>query len=252
MAAVAVTLGGITFGSDTPDLNSAVWSVEEIEGWDSPDLREELLDLPGQDRQAIGPLYYKARALVLRGACRTPTDASFWASRTRLQTATLLTTAAGTLTVAETTTKKLEVYRAGRLRMRPYKNLRGFVFEVPLTAPDPRILANSPTSITPGGTATNNGNFKASPTLTVTGSAAGPVVIAKTTGTTGSVSITTSVPGGQQLVVDFKARSVLLNGVNRYDLITSTPTWFEIEPGANTITYSGGGTPSLSWSDSWI
>ena len=252
MAAVAVTLGGITFGSDTPDLNSAVWTFQEIEGWDSPELREELLDLPGLDRQAIGPLNYKARAVVLRGKCLTPTDSSHWASRTRLATATLLTTSAGTLTVAETTTKKLSVYRGGRLRMRSWPNLRGFTFEVPLIGPDPRILAHSPTSITPGGTATNNGNFNASPTLTVTGAAAGPVVIAKTTGTTGSVSVTTSVPGGQQLVIDFRARSVLLNGVNRYDLITSTPTWFEIEPGANTITYSGGGTPSLSWNDSWI
>lgn len=253
MAAVIVTLGGITFGSDTPDLNSAVWSVQEIDGWDSPDLRMELLDLPGQDRQALGPIHHKGRAISLRGKCATPTDASFWASRARLAAATLLTTAVGSLAVAETATRKIDVHRSGRLLMRPWRNIRGFDFEVPLLAPDPRILANAPTTLAgAAGTATNNGNFKASPTLTITGSAAGPIVVAKTTGTTGSVSITTSVPAAQLLVVDFRARSVLLNGVNRYDLVTTTPTWFEIEPGANTITYSGGGTASLAWSDSWI
>lgn len=252
MAAVVVTLGAITLGNSTADANGATWHVKEIEGWDSPELRMALLDLPGHDRQAIGPIFYNGRAVSLRGVCETPTDAAFWASRTKLETESHLTAAAGLLTVAETTTKKLTVYRAGRVLMRPLDALRGFEFDIPLIAPDPRKIASSPTTLAGAGTATNNGNFKASPTLTVTGAAAGPIVIAKTTGTTGSVSITTSVPGGQQLVVDFKARSVLLNGVNRYDLITTTPTWFEIEPGANTITYSGGGTPSLAWSDSWL
>lgn len=253
MAAVVVTLGAVTFGNGTPDANGATWHIEEIDGWDAPDLRSTLHDLPGHDRQGLGPLLHRGRAIALRGICQTPTDAAFWASRLKLGGATLLTSAGGVLTVAETTTKKITVYRAGRVLMRPLGGLKGFEFEVPLIAPDPRILANSGSSIVAAGTATNNGNFRASWVLTVTGSAAGPVVLTRTApGATRTVSITTSVPAAQQLVVDSKARSVILNGVNRYDLVTATPEWFDLEPGANTIGYSGGGTFSLAWNDSWM
>jgi hypothetical protein len=251
VAAVVVTLGAVTLGDGAVDANGATWNLSELDGWDSPELRATVLALAGEDRAANGPILYNARALSLKGNCVTPTDAGFWASRTKLSTATLLTTTDGTLTVAETATKKIAVRRAGRVLMRPMGGLFGFEFEVPLIAADPRILANTATTIAGAGTATNTGNFKASPVLTVTGAAAGPIVIANTTAGK-TVTITTSVPGGQALVVDFRARTILLNGVNRYDLVAATPQWFDIAPGANTITYSGGGTPVLSWFDSWI
>lgn len=253
MAAVVVTLGTVTIDGSTVDANGATWHLSEIDGWDSPDLRSTLLDLPGHDREALGPLLHRGRALSLRGKCQTPTDAAFWASRTKLAGATLLTGSTGTLTVAETTTKKITVSRAGRVLMKPLGGLRGFEFEIPLIAPDPRILANTGSSITAPGTATNNGNFKAAWVLTVTGSAAGPIVLTRTApGATKTISVTTSVPAAQLLVIDSRARSVVLNGVNRYDLVTGTPEWFDLEPGANTIGYSGGGTFSLAWNDSWM
>lgn len=249
--ALVVTLGALTINDDIADANSAKWYLEAIEGWDSPDLRMALQDLPGHDRQALGPVFYNARALSLIGTCDTPTEASFWASKAKLMGATNLTNTPGLLTVTETTTKKIAVYRAGRVRLKPLFNLMSFDFEVPLIAPDPRILANTASTLAGSGTATNNGNFKAAVTLTVTGSAAGPIVA--TNSTTGrTVTVTTSVPSGQQLVIDFRARTILLNGVNRYDLVSGTPQWWNVEPGANNISYSGGGTPSFSWNDSWI
>lgn len=251
MSSVVVTLGTLTIGNDVADANGATWYLSAIEGWDSPELRMTLNGLPGEDRQTIGPVLYNARAISLIGDCRTPTEASAWLSKAKLMSATELTRAAGTLTLTETTTKRISVYRAGRVLWKPWHSLLGFDYEIPLIAPDPRILENTSTSITPGGTATNAGNFKASPTLTVVGAAAGPIVIANTTvGKT--ITISTSIPGGQSLVVDFRARSVLLNGVNRYDLVAATPQWFDIAPGNNTITYSGGGTPTLTWNSSWI
>lgn len=253
MAAVVVTLGTVTLDGTTVDANGATWHLSEIDGWDSPDLRATILDLPGHDREALGPLLHRGRALSLRGTCQTPTDAAFWASRTKLAGATLLTSVSGTLTVAETTTKKIAVNRAGRVLMKPLGGLRGFEFEVPLIAPDPRILANTGSSITAAGTATNNGNFRAAWVLTVTGAAAGPIVLTRTApGATKTISVSTAVPAAQTLVIDSRARSVILNGVNRYDLVTATPEWFDIEPGANTIGYSGGGTFSLNWRDSWM
>ena len=249
--AFVITLGALTIGDDPADANGAFWDVVALEGWDSPELRSELLALPGDDRQAIGPVRYNARALSIVGECTVPSEAAFWLSKAKIMGATNLTRAAGTLTVTETTTKKIAVYRAGRVLWRPVHSLVKADFEIPLMAPDPRILANTATTLTGSGTATNTGNFKASPVLTVTGSAAGPIVA--TNSTTGrTVTVTTAVPAAQQLVIDFKARTILLNGVNRYDLVTGTPQWWDVEPGANTIVYSGGGTAVLSWNDSWI
>jgi len=248
---LVVTLGVLTIGDDIADANGATWELSAIEGWDSPDLRSAMLSLPGEDREAIGPLRYSSRGLSVAGTCFTPTEAAFWASKAKLMGATNLTRAAGTLAVTETTTKKIAVYRGGRVLMKPQHALLAFDYEIPLTAPDPRILANAATTLAGSGTATNSGNFKASPVLTVTGSAAGPIVITNSTAGA-TVSVSTAVPGGQQLVIDFLARTVLLNGVNRYDLVTSTPTWWDVLPGANTIVYSGGGTAVLSWNDSWI
>jgi hypothetical protein len=249
--AVVVTLGALTIGDDPADANGAYWDVKAVEGWDSPELRSSLLSLPGEDRQAIGPLRYNARALSVVGECVVPSEAAYWLSLAKIMAATELTRASGTLTLTETVTKKIDVYRAGRVLWRPVHSLLRADFEIPLTAPDPRKLANTATTLAGAGTATNTGNFAASPTLTVTGAAAGPIVIANTTAGK-TITISTAVPGGQQLVVNFRARTILLNGVSRYDLVAATPQWFDIAPGNNTITYSGGGTPSLSWNDSWI
>ncbi len=247
---VVITLGALSLGSG-PDGDGNTWKWTELEGWDSPELRAAMLDLPGQHREAPGPFFFGRRALSLQGNVSCPSLAAYWSARTKLATATALTATPGSLTVAETVAKKIAVRRGGRVLQRPFETLNGFTFDVPLIAPDPRILAATATTITPGGTATNTGNIGASPVLTVTGSAAGPIVIANTTAGR-TVTVATAVPGGQQLVIDFLARSILLNGVNRYDLVSGTPQWFDIAPGANTITYSGGGTPSLSWNDSWI
>ncbi len=252
MAAVVVTLGALTVGDEIADANGAKWYLDAVEGWDSPELRSVLYNLPGHDRQAMGPVYYNARALSLVGDCHAPTEAGFWASKAKLMGATNLTNTSGTLTLTEgANTRKITVHRGGRVLWRPWPALNGFTYEIPLLAPDPRILANTATTLAGAGTATNTGNFKASPVLIVTGSAAGPIVIANTTAGR-TVTVTTAIPAAQLLVIDFKARTVLLNAVNRYDLVTGTPQWFDIAPGANTITYSGGGTPSLSWNDSWI
>lgn len=249
---LVITLGALSLGSG-PDGDGNNWKWHELDGWDSAELSVPVLDLAGEDRQSLGPLRYRGRALSLAGACECPNLAAYWLARTKLSTTTNLTRAPGSLTVAETVPKKIDVYRAGRPLIRPFDGLVGFEFEVPLIAPDPRKLASAGSSIAAAGAATNNGNFRAAWVLTVTGAAAGPVVLTRTApGATKTISINTSVPAAQTLVIDSRARSVILNGVNRYDLVTSTPEWFDLEPGANTIGYSGGGTFSLAWNDSWM
>lgn len=250
---VVISLGALILGSG-PDGDGNNWKWQELDGWDSPDMDVPVLDLPGDtDRVAAGPIRYKGRALSLAGVCECPSLAAYWLARTKLAAATNLTRAPGTLTVGETATKKIDVYRAGRPLVRSFDGLVGFEFEIPLLAHDPRKLTSAGAFITAPGTATNSGNFRAAWVLTVTGAAAGPIVLTRTApGATRTISVTTAVPGGQTLVIDSRARSVVLNGVNRYDLVTATPEWFDLEPGANTIGYAGGGTFSLDWNASWI
>lgn len=119
-------------------------------------------------------------------------------------------------------------------------------------------------SVTPSGalpsgssistTVTNGGTFEAGtePILTVTGPAAGPIAIsngapAKT------VKVNTALGSGETLVVDFAAgvRTVTINGQSRYDLLDSTTQWWALAPGANQVTYSGGGTASLAHRNAW-
>lgn len=119
-------------------------------------------------------------------------------------------------------------------------------------------------SVTPSGalpsgssvstTVTNGGTFEAGtePILTVAGPAAGPIAV-----TNGSpaktVKVNTALGSGETLVVDFAAgvRTVTINGQSRYDLLDSTTQWWALAPGANQVTYSGGGTASLAHRNAW-
>lgn len=250
VAAVSLELRTTLLGA------GSVYPVAAIEGLDIPDVRSSNIARAPGDGTIPGLDWYNERVVRLRMGIDATVDGLLAAKVNVLRAAFVRSTVPIPLHfMLRGETKRYLMVLPRRYALvydQDANALNAPDVIAELVAPDPRILAATATTITPGGTATNAGTFKASPVLTVTGSAAGPIVIAKTTGTTGSVSITTAIPAAQQLVIDFRARTVLLNGVNRYDLVTGTPTWFDIEPGANTITYSGGGTPSLSWNDSWV
>ena len=119
-------------------------------------------------------------------------------------------------------------------------------------------------SVTPSGalpsgsavatTVTNAGTFEAGtePKLTVTGPATGPIAISNGSPAK-TVKVDTALGSGETLVVDFTAgvRTVTVNGQSRYDLLDSTTQWWALAPGANLVTYSGGGTASLDHRNAW-
>lgn len=102
-------------------------------------------------------------------------------------------------------------------------------------------------ALPPGGfatTVTNAGDYASEPTLTVTGpGATNPITL--TIGTR-TLVVETALASGQTLVVNMSAKTVTLNGVSRLDLLSNASQWPELAPGANAVSYSGGGTPSLS------
>jgi len=115
-----------------------------------------------------------------------------------------------------------------------------------LVAPDPLIYSSTAGSLTGSGTATNGGTYPTPAVITVTGAATNPNI------SNGSLQIKTTLAmaGGDTLVIDVAKRTVKLNGVNRYDIIdAANTTWWRLNPGANTITYTGGGTCVTAWND---
>jgi hypothetical protein len=167
----------------------------------------------------------------------------------------------------------------------------GFDWQLPLLATDPRLYdtatqAGSTTLPTPGavgldwvtggglnwvtggglnwGTTTSNGTFSMAntgnadtwPTFTLTGPLTGPVTI--TNNATGQqLTYSNTLGAGDSLVIttDPAKRSVLLNGSDRFTLMTSA-SWFSI-PASSAVTVAlaasaGSGSLSASWQNaSW-
>ncbi len=86
----------------------------------------------------------------------------------------------------------------------------------------------------------------------------GPVVdpFLENTATGEIVRLTGTLDAGDYLVVDSDARTVLLNGTaSRYSWVSPGSTWWQLEPGANSVRYgatSGSGTGTLTSRSVWI
>lgn len=244
-----VSLGGITFNTEVPDADGALWTCGEIVGWDSPPMRLQGLPPTGRHGQVAGQSLYGPRALVIPGTCAVDTRAAQEVARYKLAAATNLLGPTGTLVVNEVAPKQAAVMRSGNLRMKDWPGAHAFEFEAPLLAPDPRKLSTTLTTAAIAATVTNAGTFDTWPVLTVVGSAAGPIQVTKGGKT---VRLNGALTGGQTLVADFATATVTINGVARNDVVDSATVWWSLAAGANVVTYSGGGTASLAFRSAWI
>lgn len=103
--------------------------------------------------------------------------------------------------------------------------------------------------------ATNNGNTATPVVIRIDGPVTDPTIENVTTGSELSLSIT--VETGDFLLIDSGQRSVLLNGTaSRYSTLDPGSTWFDLEPGLNTIRFAGAsstaGTLSITWRSAWL
>lgn len=129
-------------------------------------------------------------------------------------------------------------------------NLNFTNWTLELLAQDPRIYAEAASQLVGAGVAANAGIFPSFPIATITG-ATNPVIGNSTTGK--EISLTLTMAGGEELIIDFDKRTIELDGVNRYETLNlPTSEWWDLEPGNNTITYSGGGVLTLDWRSAWI
>lgn len=104
--------------------------------------------------------------------------------------------------------------------------------------------------------AVNAGNFATRPVATILGPAVNPVVQNVTTGQW--VKFLTTLTGSDTLVVDFDARTVILNGsASRYSTMTSDSQWWELAPGTSQIVFSADAYQAaalltLAWRSAWL
>lgn len=148
MAALTMTLGGITFNG-AADGNGVSYRVLRFDGWDSPDVRQTVLDRVGDEGGILAESFYGTRTIILRGWIIAPTYTALWQGWNSLTTASDLVDANGTLVVNEPTPKQVFVRRSGRLQIDWWSDTKA-EFQLTLLAVDPRKYANGSTTTTVG------------------------------------------------------------------------------------------------------
>lgn len=244
----AIPLGGV-------DSAGVAWHLQELEGWDSPDIRSEYSDREADHGAWASPVYLGKRPITLAGTIEAPDLASLDAATEQILAAVSLTDT--TLVVYESTPKQAAVRRSGPTLVRPITNTVA-AYSLLVTAADPRryatVLQSDSTGLpsTTGGlsfpitfpitftsttvsgkiTLVNQGSVGTRPTLTITGPVAGfTVVAARPDGSTTQQTYSDTLNAGDVLSVDSGARTVTLNGsVSRRRYLSGQ--WIEIPPGS--------------------
>lgn len=102
----------------------------------------------------------------------------------------------------------------------------------------------------------NDGNFPTRPVVTITGPVDFPKLLNASTGQ--HLTLNLSLPAGHTLVIDFDARTVLLDGTaSRYSALTPDSEWWEIGPGATLVqffgaTFQANARAALRWRSAWL
>lgn len=128
-------------------------------------------------------------------------------------------------------------------------------FPVVFILRDPRRYAASQSTLSGGGTATNNGNYRTWPTTTITMSGAGNAAYSIDKSGDTETALVLNLSGrsnGDVIVVAHETRTITLNGTVTPSLYVSGG-FFDLGVGANTITVSNGtnATTSTAWNDAY-
>lgn len=99
------------------------------------------------------------------------------------------------------------------------------------------------------GSATNAGEIKTFPVVTITGAAVNPKIMNTTTGE--YVRLIKTMVGGDSLVIDMATGSVKINDVSAIQYLDILSAFWGIKEGANTVTYSDNGANTASSAVVW-
>lgn len=252
----AVDLGVLQFNQE-PDSNGVEWWLEDLSGWDSPQLREDLDDRPLAHGAHRGTSYYGARELTLSGHLVSAYGAAARdAAVEELVFVTDLTDVDALLVVHELPGKQVSVRRSGRPRLEVLSPFAAR-FEVDLTAADPRkyAVAEQTLNLSPGSSAApivNAGNFRTGTPLRArfVGPLSSPVLFLPT----GPIGLS-SVAVGEQIIVDTLEGLVTTGaGATAYSRLTTSgmPHLPARTAGTALLIGSGAGHVELTWRDAWL
>lgn len=256
--------------------------LQAVTGFDSPNVRQNIADLPESDGAVAGSSYYSSRPVTLTGKIVASSAAQRNTTVVNLQRA--FRGLRGDVTLKSTPQGLPAMQATARL-----DNLRvtgGYVkdFQIALVCPDPRVFSQTlnttsaqGVTATPGATfpwswpvsfgggsgalltvnPTNAGNFTAPPTIRVVG----PIIDPQVTNYTAGQSLYLdglTLAAGEYVTLDFAARTaVKSDGSNVYSKVRFPGTsWFYLDPGSSTVqlwgTSAAAGTEiDVWWRDSW-
>lgn len=242
-----IDYGTLTMNTGTADASGSLWYVNAMDGWDSPDVRQDTADPTAADGASLLEGYYGARVVQLTGIIKSPSEAVFWASYNGFlgMSANLRSTLA--LKVYETTPKVVNVVRYGK----PKIALQGSYaeFDIQFLATDPRKYEATATQVTINASNTQvityNGNYSSFPTIVTSGASCqvlhvGNAQTFKATGLSGTSTF------------DHTKRTAVSGTTNIFQKITSDSQWITMVPGSNSITNQGPATVTFTYTNAWI
>lgn len=244
-----IHVNSIDMNNGVADGNGALWYVETMQGWDSPEVRSEAIPRPGQHGTVSVEGLYSERTIEINGVCKAPSEAAFYNSWYYLSNQTnYMGRNSFVFSVEEDVHRRCLVRRAGKLRME-HIGVGAFRFTVTMRADDPMkysvtlntlgINASTPTPVS------NAGTMRTYPIITMDGTGT-PTITNTTTGM--SWSATASIPSGTE--IDMYERTVLNGATDHFDKINLSSEWLYLESGSNTMTCNVPFT--VEWRDAWL
>lgn len=277
LGGLTATLGALPLGS--VDAQGVAWRLQEIDGWDSPDVRAESQPREADHGAWASPVYLGERPITLGGSIQAPDQATLDGAIDQLRALPLMGTV---LTVMETVPKQTTVRRSGRILIK-YVTDTVATYSVLVTAADPRLYATTETVTTlrlptvSGGltfpitlpltidatvvagdtTVVNAGKIDARPLLRIAGPVSQPLVsVTGPDGTSTSLMYGGDIDAGDWLDLDCDAHTADYNGAaSRRSLVSGT--WPVLQPGASNLAfragaYSAAATLTVTYRSAWM
>lgn len=253
---------------------------QPVDGLESPDVRIDAYDNPGDDGQTVANTLYGQRLITLQGRISGADVATYRANRQAFITATSnqkdangrpvfrllkFTDDDGTVYHISVTTKLLQMADT-------YPTTTDWQLQLLATSSvvetdtEASLILSLPVSggivypvVYPvvygaasggSGTATNAGTAAAYPTITLLGPLTNPVVSNETTG--GRIALSLSMVSSDVVVIDMKARTIIQGGAtNRMGSLQTGSTFWPLSPGVNLLRFtndaSNTGTATVEW-----
>ncbi|MFJ2174324.1 phage distal tail protein [Streptomyces sp. NPDC087851] len=279
LGGLQANLGGLPLGS--ADGQGVAWILQEMQGWDSPEIRAEVQQREADHGAWFTPGYLGERPITLAGVIIAPDRTALDDAMERARVAAGLSDTL--LVVQDAVPKQAIVRRSGRPALQYVTDTKA-TYSLLMTAADPRRYETTQQSgttglpvvtggltppITPPVTvtattvagqivATNIGTIATRPVLRIDGPVTNPTVFAQyADGTVRRLAYSDTIASGEYLTIDVDAKQVLLNGTASRRRYLSAQ-WPDIPPQQSmTFQFAASGYNSsalltATWRSAWL